>query len=338
MIFFALALALANPNSMPSQLVQASADVADFQEDRRTRWQEMRAARRGGDAAGAGRRGGRGGRGDAAGQQQLPPGSELIRYGSSADQRLHIWPAPASATTGGRRPPLAVYIHGGGWQHGTPEMVAEKPQWFAAHGWAFASVGYRLVPDATVEDEAADIGAALRRLRTEAARLGYDPDRILLMGHSAGAHLTALVATDPTYAGNAFAAIRGAMPIDGACYDVPRQMQEGGNFMMQRTYVPAFGTDVARQRALSPTTHAGGPDAPAWLILFDSGRDDAVSQSGYLSDALRRGGVSVETQGIRFDDRNVLQRHRKMNVEFGTPGYAGNAVAEALMRRVEDTR
>lgn len=315
LMFASPALAVAEPTAPAAQLQRRSGRLGAILAGRRD----------GGDDA------------DGAGDNTLPPGSTLIRYGDSEAQRIRFWSAP-SPSAGGRRPPLAIYIHGGGWQHGTPEMVAQKPAWFAAHGWAFASVGYRLVPEAPLEEQAADIGRAIARLRSEAAQRGFDPDRILLLGHSAGAHLTALVATDPRYAGAGFAAIRGAIPIDGAAYDVVRQMQDGSRFMMQRTYVPAFGTDPQRQRMLSPTTHVGGADAPDWLILFDSGRDDAVSQSALLATGLQRAGARVQQQGIRFDDRNVLQRHRRMNVEFGTPGYEGNAAVEALMRRIEGGR
>jgi acetyl esterase/lipase len=309
-----------------------------FSQDATPTWQQQRRMRREGGGFLARRRGGGdggdGGMERRGGGEALPPGSALIRYGDSEAQRIRFWPAPSNSSAGAR-PPIAVYIHGGGWQHGTPEMVAEKPAWFAAHGWAFASVGYRLMPEAPVEQQAADVGAAIRQLRSEAAARGFDPDRILLIGHSAGAHLTALVATNPAHAGDGFAAIRGAIPIDGAAYDVVQQMRDGGRFMMQRTYVPVFGTDPDRQRALSPTSHVGGPDAVNWLILFDSGRDDAVSQSARLASGLERAGVRVQQQGIRFDDRNVLQRHRRMNVEFGTPGYEGNVAVEAMMRRIE---
>jgi len=263
----------------------------------------------------------------------LAPGSTEIRYGTDEGQRILLWDAPARTTDGGR-PPLAVFVHGGGWAHGTPEMVADKPAWFAAHGWAFASIGYRLLPDAPVEEQAADVGRALVRLRSEAARHGYDPDRILLLGHSAGAHLVALVSTDPRYAGSAFAAIRGVIPIDGAAYNVPQQMRDAGGFMLRRTYQPAFGDDAARQRALSPTLQAGRPDAPDWLILYDDQRADAVSQSTELATALRRAGVAVTSQGLHFDERFVLARHRRMNVDFGTAGYAANPAIEALMARV----
>lgn len=300
-----------------------------FSVDNRPVWQRHRQARRQAGGLLAGRR---------DGGEAMPLGSHLIRYGASEAQRIHFWPAPVDRSAGRRPPPLAIFIHGGGWQRGAPEMVAQKPAWFASHGWAFATVGYRLVPEATVEEQAADIGTAIRHLRQEAMVRGFDPDRILLFGHSAGAHLTALVATDPRYAGDGFAAIRGAIPIDGAGYDVVQQMQDGGRFMMQRTYIPAFGADPERQRALSPTSHVGGPDVSDWLLLFDSGRDDAVNQSALLAAGLQRAGVRVQQQGIRFDDRNVMQRHRRMNVEFGTPGYAGNAAVEAMMRRIEQAR
>lgn len=334
MMLSVLALMLANP---ALAIVPPAIRPAD------NGWQQMRRMPRGNGREGilARRRGG--GTEDAengrdAGRS-LPPGSTLIRYGSSEDQRIRLWPAPASAAaSGGRRPPLAVYVHGGGWQHGTPEMVAEKPAWFAQHGWAFASVGYRLLPESPVEEQAADVGRALRQLRAEAARLGYDPDRILLFGHSAGAHLSALVAANPDYAGDAFGAIRGVIPVDGACYDVVAQMQDGGRFMMQRTYVPAFGTDPARQRALSPTTHAGGRDVADWLLLYSSARDDAARQSRLLGDAVERGGARVQLFEVPAHSRNPLAAHREINVEFGTSTYAANDLVLAMMRRIEAAR
>lgn len=73
------------------------------------------------------------------------------------------------------------------------------------------------------------------------------------MGHSAGAHLVALVGTDMQYlkkAGLNAKALRGIIPIDGACYDVPRQIKEGGN-LMRDTYLQAFGNKRERQLAAS---------------------------------------------------------------------------------------
>lgn len=285
------------------------------------RWQRgQRRARRG--EGGAERR-----RGGGAAEQAR--GSEHISYGSSAAQRVLLWRAPS----GTARPPLAVYIHGGGWTNGAPEAVAEKPAFFAQQGWAFASVGYRLLPESPVEEQAADIGRALRALRGQAAQAGFDPDRILLFGHSAGAHLAALVASNPDYAGDAFGAIRGVIPVDGACYDVPAQIAAGG-FMVERTYIPAFGREEARQRALSPITHAGGRDAPDWLMLYTSARDDAQRQSEALGAALRRSGAQVQLFEVPAQSRNPLAAHREINVDFGTASYAANPAILAMMQRI----
>ncbi len=275
---------------------------------------------------------------DASSEGRTVAPTQTILYGADARQRILFYAAPPPSPTERRRaPPLAIYIHGGGWQNGEPEMVSEKPQWYRQHQWAFASIGYRMLPDTPVEEQARDVGRAIARLREEAARLGFDADRILLTGHSAGAHLAALVAADPQYAGESFAAIRGVIPIDGACYDVPAQI-EASPFMARRTYIPAFGTDVARQRALSPITHTGGPDAPDWLLLYTSARDDAQAQSIALRDALRNGGSTAESLVVPYAGRNSMAAHRQINIDFGKQGYAANAQVAAIMQRVAESR
>jgi arylformamidase len=267
--------------------------------------------------------------GGAKNRQQGIEKAERLSYGSHADQRILLFRAPDSA----QRPPLAVYIHGGGWSKGAPEMIDNKPPWFAQHGWAMASVGYRMLPGAPVEEQARDIGRALDALRQNAARFGYDPDRILLFGHSAGAHLTALVSSDPSYAPASFAAIRGAILIDGACFDVPRQIA-ASPFMARRMYIPAFGSDPKRQLALSPITHAGGRDVADWLLLYSGARDDAQAQSEALAKSLDRGGTRTQLLEVPAEGRNQLSGHMEINANFGTSGYAANAAVEAIMRRV----
>lgn len=256
-----------------------------------------------------------------------------IGYGPDQAQRILFWPAPVTGRQAGKKPPIALYVHGGGWSKGQPEIVDAKPKWFADHGWAFASIGYRLVPAATVEDQAKDIGAAIAKVRSEAARLGYDPDRILLFGHSAGAHLVALVGSDPQFGGASFAAIRGAILLDGAAYDVPAQIA-ASPFMARRTYIPAFGTDPARQRALSPLTHAGAKDVPDWLLLYTAARGDSKAQSVGLAEALRKGGAKAEVMEIPTTSRNPLAGHMEVNTGFGTAGFAANPAIKAMMRRI----
>ena len=261
-----------------------------------------------------------------------------VSYGSDEAQRVLIWRAgdrrvgAEADARPGQRPPLAVFIHGGGWQKGMPELVDNKPAWFKDHGWAFASIGYRLLPGSPVEEQARDVGRALAELRKQAVRFGYDPDRILLFGHSAGAHLTALVSSDPQYAGDSFGAIKAAILIDGACYDVPAQIA-ASPFMAKRTYIPAFSEDPARQRQLSPITHAGGRDVSDWLLLYTAARDDAKAQSEALAAALRRGSTLTELVQVPSTE-SARKAHLEINRAFGTASYAANPQIEAIMRRV----
>jgi acetyl esterase/lipase len=243
-----------------------------------------------------------------------------LRYGDHDRQVVTVYRGAAE------RPPLAVYIHGGAWRMGSPERVRAKPQWFGEAGWAFASVGYRVLPDAQVEEQAQDVAAGLRALRADAARLGFDPDRILIMGHSAGAHLAALVATDGRYLGADRAAVRGVILLDGAGYDVSNEFNLRGP-LARKLYGDAFGEDPARQRTLSPIAHVDAQDPPDWLIVFAESRVDAREQAAQFGDALQRAGLRVE----RIPDPG---NHMEINREFGTAGYRANAAVRALMARV----
>ncbi len=268
---------------------------------------------------------------DASVPQPTP--KQTMAYGSDRQQQLDFYP-PAN---GNRRAPLIVFVHGGGWKRGSKDNADGnwKAPHYTASNYAYASINYRLVPEATVEQQGADVAAALRYLIDNAGRLGFDPGRIVLMGHSAGAHLVALVGTDEQYlrgAGLSFAALDGVLPIDGACYDVERQISEGGNFMHD-TYVQAFGTDPARQRALSPTLHAAAPNAPAFLIIHVQ-RKDGVAQSMALQAALRKGGTRAERE--EFEGRG-LKGHGEINRQLGNPDYAATPVVDAWLKRVFGT-
>lgn len=258
------------------------------------------------------------------------PGGETISYGSNALQNLDVWRAKEAKGAA----PLVVFVHGGGWKRGSKDNATGsfKPKHYPGEGYAFASINYRLVPDATVEQQAADVASAVKALVDRADSLGIDRRRIVLMGHSAGAHLVALVGTDERYlkgAGLSFADIAGVIPIDGAAYDVPAQMQDGPP-IMQATYKQAFGTDPARQKALSPTLRAAAPNAPQFLLLHVQ-RPDGVRQATALGNALRAAGTRVELGSFPGEG---LQGHAEINRRLGDPTYAPTATVDAWLRRV----
>lgn len=263
-------------------------------------------------------------------RQRAPAADQTIAYGTDPLQALDFWGAK-----GARGPaPLVLFVHGGGWKRGSKDNAtgAFKPVHYPQAGYAFASINYRLVPTHTVEQQAADVASALKALIDRAAVLGIDRRRVVLMGHSAGAHLVALVGTDERYlrgAGLSFADVAGVIPIDGAAYDVPAQMKEGPR-IMQQTYVQAFGSDPARQRALSPTLQAAAPNAPAFYIPHVA-REDGTRQSQALAAALTAAGTRAEAAGF---PGTGLQGHAEINRRLGDPGYAPTTAVDAWLERV----
>jgi len=252
-----------------------------------------------------------------------------MAYGKAPLQTLAFW-APAAKAA--QPAPLILFVHGGGWKRGDKDNATgqAKIAHFRAQGYAVASINYRLVPEATVEQQAADVASALAHVRAYATDLAIDPARIVLMGHSAGAHLVALVGTDPRYlaaVGLDERAVAGIVPIDGAAYDVPRQLEIGGRFM-QETYGQAFGTDPARQRAISPTLQAAAPNAPAFLILHVQ-RKDGTEQARALAEALRKAGTQVQIND--FEGRG-LQGHMDINRKLGLPDYPATPVVDQWLK------
>ena len=256
-------------------------------------------------------------------------GQELA-YGSDDLQRLDFWPG-SSATA-----PLIMFVHGGGWKRGDKSMMrgSDKLSHWQAAGYAVASLNYRLVPDNTVEQQARDVASAVAFLQERASTLGFGSDKIVLVGHSAGAHLVTLVGTDPTYlraAGLTMNDVAGILALDGAGYNVPDQMDENPR-LMGATYRQAFGTDPARQRALSPTLHAAAPNAPDFLFVHVQ-RDDAQRQSTQLAAALNDAGTTASVHGI---GGRGLRGHRQINTELGDPDYPATAIVDTWLARILD--
>ena len=273
----------------------------------------------------------RGNKAGGARDTQAPAlGAVEYAYGSDALQKLDFYKAKnVSGST-----PLLIFVHGGGWKRGDKRNAtgSDKVTHYTGLGYHMASINYRLVPAATVEQQAADVAAAIAYLLKNSEKLDIKASRVVLMGHSAGAHLSALVGSDPQYlrrTGLDFAALSGVIPIDGAAYDVPAQMTDGAK-IMKDTYVQAFGTEPERQKALSPFYHADGPNAPSFLILHVD-REDGKRQSEALAAALRKAGT--KTQLNAFEGKG-LKGHAEINRKLGDPNYPATPVVDAWLKGV----
>lgn len=257
----------------------------------------------------------------AAAKSPPAPGMREFAYGVDPKQKLDlVQPAGVS------RAPVLLFVHGGGWSIGDKRhAAADKARWANSRGWAFASANYRLVPQATVEQQAADVASAIAWLRASAAAQGLDRDRIVLIGHSAGAHLAALVGTDPQYlkaAGVPLGAIKGVVLLDGAGYDVPTQTSAEMN-IVRPMYEAAFGKDPKRQAALSPTRHAAAPNVTRWLILPIERRQDSQAQSKGLAEALNRAGASATVVAVPGESHGSLNKGLGETGDFATEQLEG---------------
>jgi acetyl esterase/lipase len=119
-----------------------------------------------------------------------------IAYGKEPRERLDVY-APESRDRANL--PVVVYFYGGGWQSGHRSDSRDVGEALAAHGIVTVAPDYRIYPEAVFPGFLDDAAAAVRWARDHAHEFGGDPRRIFLMGHSSGAHMAALLATDPRY-------------------------------------------------------------------------------------------------------------------------------------------
>lgn len=119
-----------------------------------------------------------------------------LAYGESARQRIDVY-TPTRAVAGPR--PVIVFFHGGRWRFGEKEQYKFVGAALAGRGFVAFLPNYRLYPEAKLPEFADDAARAVAWARAHAAEYGGDPRHVFLMGHSAGAHLAALIALDGHY-------------------------------------------------------------------------------------------------------------------------------------------
>lgn len=242
--------------------------------------------------------------GDRSGVQIL----RAIAYkpGSSSDAHtLDLYlparapePVPATGSTQpGERPPLFVYIHGGAWVSGDRRQYLRLGAGLLAQGVAVAVINYRL-SDVGKDPHPAhvqDAAAAVAFLRKAAAGYGYDPERIFVGGHSAGAHISALLAFAPGYlqaVGEKPESLRGFVGIEGI-YDLPALVQRWPQYREDFLRM-AFGSDERTWVQASPQRLPLRTPRP-WLLIH-SREDELVDepQSRRFADALQAAGIKAD--------------------------------------------
>lgn len=250
--------------------------------------------------------------------------SETLSYGAHPLQALDLHIAPGVSEPR----PLIAFLHGGAWQFGdkTRRLKDAKVPFAHGEGCHFAALNFRQVPEVSVAEMARDASAGVAKLFAHPA---IDANKIILMGHSSGAHLAALVASDPALlAAHSLRPdmLAGLILIDGAAYN-PSQPSTKSRFLRKRLIDPAFaGTDLD---ALSPALHARGANRLLPALILHTSPPYIVAQAAALESAWQAGGGESERHA--FPGRGIIN-HMQLSRKFGIAGFGPTEIARRWLR------
>jgi acetyl esterase len=186
-----------------------------------------------------------------------------IPYGTHPRQILDVYRNGRAANV-----PVVLFVHGGAFVRGdkdvTDEVYANVCYYFARHGYLGVNVEYRLAPESTYPGGAEDLAAAVAWAKRSARDFGGDPERLFLVGHSAGATHVAGYAWDPNLPVRVDPAVKGLVLISGRLRADARP--DNPNAAGVRAY---FGDDESRYEARSPVTYAAPSPLPVFLAVAE---------------------------------------------------------------------
>ncbi|UPG90269.1 alpha/beta hydrolase [Luteibacter aegosomaticola] len=228
-----------------------------------------------------------------------------LSYGPSPRQTLSVYAPPHAHDA-----PIIVMVHGGAWMIGdkdNPGVSEPKASHWNADGVIFVSVDYRMLPEAGPMVQAADVAAALAYVQHHAREWNGDPSRVVLMGHSAGAHLVSLVAVSPAL--QQAAGVRpwlATVSLDSGAVDVPGIMQNPH----PRFYDRVFGESPSGWAEASPYDRmTRAPAMPMLMVCSTERANSCPANERFVSKARELGG--------KADALPVALNHMQINQTLG---------------------
>lgn len=245
-----------------------------------------------------------------------------LKYGRHRDQILDVYTPERAANA-----PIIVMLHGGAWAFGDKrnrQVWRAKAAHWGAGGYIFVSVNTRLLPDADPIDQGRGLALALAFVQANARRWGGDPERMIVIGHSAGAHVAALLAVRNDL--RRMAGVRpweGTILLDTAALDVAKLMTQ----KPARLYRDAFGADPAYWAAASPIEHFNAGDGPFLIVCSSKRRTTCPSARDFAGQGAK--------SGVATSILPVALRHSPINRELGEPSAYTNAVDDWIVRALK---
>lgn len=228
-----------------------------------------------------------------------------LPYGKHPRQLLDVY-----RPTGKANAPILVYVHGGGYTSGardtSPYVYGNVLMYFARHGMLGINADYRLAPEGRWPAGAQDVRGVVQWLKQNAKAYGGDPDRIFLMGHSAGASHVAAYVFDRRLQPLTGHGVTGAILVSGRYslrYDPDDPSLEG-----VRQY---FGTDPAEYESRSVISHVAASRIPVMLATSQFDQKNLVATTGELFSAIceRDGGQCPRLVQLKYHNHLSEVRH-----------------------------
>jgi acetyl esterase/lipase len=266
-----------------------------------------------------------------------------LEGGDRSLQTLDVYAPAASATApaSSAGAPVLVYVHGGAMFRGDKRNVGAKPEFFCGRGWVLVSINYRLSPAVKHPAHVEDAAAAVAWVARNVARWGGDPERIALIGHSAGALIAALLATDERRLGahglelDVFDAV---VLLEGQEYDIESRMRWAQTAMPDRLSDPysKFGSTPEAWSDVTVLRYVTAGKGIAPMLLVACGVQFQFYAPGEESKkmlvALWRAGVEGEYFLAERKD------HGGVNDDLTSGDAMSRVVTEFLDRRVGETK
>lgn len=268
--------------------------------------------------------------GSAHAQEQGPKVLKDVPYiqgSTNPKQMLDLYLPPS----GGKDLPVLVFVHGGGWGLGDKKMARKMGEFYSEKGVIVVSLNYRLAPKNKYPDFAEDLAAAMRWIVDHVDEYGGDTHRIVLSGHSAGAHLVALLGTHPGFLndqGLNLKMFRAVIPVDTASFDLSTDPYGLAVRRQKKMRGRAFGSDQEVLDDASPSLQAGKAEKRSlspFEIFVSSRRPDAVEQSRQLESALKKSGNTAQVTVV------PSLSHRAMCLAIWD---GDSAIARTIMKRL----
>lgn len=195
-----------------------------------------------------------------------------LAYGESPSDRIDLF------RTGKPGAPLVVYVHGGAWRTLGRMDSAYAAEAFVAAGVNFAVLDFACIPDARLPDMVRQVQRGIGWLSAHADEIGFDAERLFLVGHSSGAHLVASALTADTPEQLAPGTVRAALCASGA-YDL-----EGPMLSARGAYLQLSDAEVDR---FSPVRHLDRVACPVLVAYGDGETDEFQRHAKTLHAGLR---------------------------------------------------